>query len=150
MYAIIEDGKDSWFFVRMNPAKQMLDTINSLPLNSIVANTSTVDHENGHYIFIAYNLENIPALFTIAIESGEIINDPEITGLGDIPFFELQYDNKRNQLFGVIRNSGEDIFDFISIDQETANITIISTIDNVSSINIGSSTSMSAGDVELF
>lgn len=106
--------------------------------------SSTFDSNNSHYIIVGVNASGLMTLYTIDVNTGAIVFSPDLDNLGNIGVSSLHFDVQNNTLYGLYRNIADAETYWVSIHQETGDITYISLIPELSTtysgIVVGSST----------
>jgi len=99
--------------------------------------SSTFDSNNSHYIIIGVNGSGLMTLYTIDVNTGAIVFSPDLDNLGNIGVSALHFDVQNNTLYGLYRNFADAETYWVSINQETGDVTYISLIPELSTTYSG-------------
>ena len=106
--------------------------------------SSTFDSNNSHYIIVGVNGSGLMTLYTIDVNTGAIVYSADLDNLGNIAVTSLHFDVQTNTLYGLYRNIADSETFWVSMNQETGEITYISLVPELSAtysgIAVGSST----------
>lgn len=123
------DSLSNVHFVTVENLTGQMNYINSLPSLSVgKTGVSIIMADSNQYIFGGWDTSTIFRYYTIDILTGNIVNNP----LGSENLFLLQIDPGTNKIYGLwFENS---IYQFVSLNHLTGQITYIDTLQNVATI----------------
>jgi hypothetical protein len=135
LYAIYQDNPPDFNFISFNQDSGNITHISSLNgLGGIYLGSSTFNSNTCKYIFLGVDSNYLPELFIINAITGTIENK---IGFGAGSLKMLQYDDNFDKLFGLYQSStiNPNLFYFAEIDTLTADITIIDTLNEITSVS---------------
>lgn len=123
------------YFVEINPTTASIEEAIEIDgVDGIYLSSSTLDAQKGQYIFYAAGNGGQTNLCKVAVNTGEVTLIPTSGGTAK----EMEYDMQTAQLFGLRYNGIAD--DFVRIDLNTAEITVINALSNITATVVGTST----------
>lgn len=99
--------------------------------------SSTFDSNNSHYIIVGVNGSGLMTLYTIDVNTGAVVYSPDLGNLSDIGVSSLHFDVQNNTLYGLYRDIANLEMYWVSINQETGDITYIALVPELSTIYSG-------------
>jgi len=86
----------------------------------VSVNSSTFNSNDGTYIFIGKDSNNVKKLYNIDVVTGNVISSPAFT---DYNYFELEYSNVDDKIYAIQNNNGS--LKYGELDLNTANFTLL-------------------------
>lgn len=98
---------------------------------------STFNKNQQNYIFSGADLNGVKKLFTVDVNTGNILYAPNFPILSDASdlLCELQFDNASNNLYGIYLDVSEAKFYLVTINQQNGQYNIVCTIPDVLSLD---------------
>ncbi len=122
------------YFVDINAQSASIEnSIEIQNIEGVYVGSSTLDSRNAQYLFYGANGSGQLSLCKVDIYDGTAELIPVIDGTAK----EMEFDLKTSQLYGLQYNGISD--DFVSVDINTAEVSYISTLSNISATVLGTS-----------
>lgn len=120
--------------VTVNTANGVINPVNTLPdIAQVTSGASTVNQSDQHYIFRGTDLNGTSRIYEIDLQTGAVINSPLLPEEAT----EFQYDCENDRVLGLLWASS--LLQFISVNTLTGDVTNITDLPAITSIQLWSS-----------
>lgn len=127
------------FFIEFDPYTGTYAVVDTLTeVEAIALASSTFDQTTSTYIFRGVSNMGDIKLYAVNADNGDILNGVVTPSSPAFPN-ELEYDMKQQKLFGLQYDFSNQIQNFVEVDVNTGQTTIIGTVPNAETIAINSS-----------